>query len=388
MFDKKNKLKVAIIVVGYNRILSIKRLLDSLLKANYDNLDVPLVISIDKSDDFELYSFVENFQWPFGDKFVNIQTTKLGLKDHIFKCGSYTKYFKAIILLEDDIFVSPEFYRYIDETLAVYGRENKIAGISLYKNEFNGFVNLPFSSLNVGSDVFLMQAVTSWGECWNERMWNSFMDWNESNEINFEILDMPNQIKTWTRAWSKYYYAYLLDTDKYFVFPQISLSTNFNDGGEHGEGDSTIVQVDLLFGKKKYNLLPISELVKYDIYSNNKKIYKYLDKSEKDLCIDLYGNNENIMNKRYLLSINQYKYKVIDSYGLALRPHELNILMNIFGDSIYLYDTHINVDVKVKKQINLNTLYYHLRGFKRYDIYRHIVYQYRNALLRKIKKLF
>ena len=54
-----NKDKVAIVVVGYNRIKSIRRLLNSLLVAKYPNDDVPLVISIDCSGDLELYSYVQ-----------------------------------------------------------------------------------------------------------------------------------------------------------------------------------------------------------------------------------------------------------------------------------------------------------------------------------------
>lgn len=44
----------AIVVVGYNRIVSIKRLLKSLQEAYYASIAVPLVVSIDKSDCTEL----------------------------------------------------------------------------------------------------------------------------------------------------------------------------------------------------------------------------------------------------------------------------------------------------------------------------------------------
>lgn len=152
--DLQNKEKVAIICVGYNRIKSMKRLLGSLLKAVYPSKDIPLVISVDCSGDTELYEYVKEFEWPFGRKYVNIQEKRLGLKDHIYQCGELTNQFKAIILLEDDLFVSPFFYSYVLKTLDKYGNDSRIAQISLYKNERNGYVGLPFVNIQNGSDVF------------------------------------------------------------------------------------------------------------------------------------------------------------------------------------------------------------------------------------------
>ena len=97
----------AIVVVGYNRIVSIKRLLKSLQEAYYASIAVPLVVSIDKSDCTELYDFVENFEWTHGNKYVIIQEKKRGLKEHIYRCGDLSKFFKSVTILEDDLYVSP-----------------------------------------------------------------------------------------------------------------------------------------------------------------------------------------------------------------------------------------------------------------------------------------
>ena len=73
--DNKYKNNIALVVVGYNRIHSIQRLLDSLLRAQYPH-DVPLVISIDCSGDENLYDYVRTFIWPYGPKFINIQSER------------------------------------------------------------------------------------------------------------------------------------------------------------------------------------------------------------------------------------------------------------------------------------------------------------------------
>ena len=96
---KEDANRIAIVAVGYNRLNSIKRLLGSLLAASYEIDSVPLVISIDCSGDTELYEYVENFNWPFGNKYVQIQQERLGLKEHIYRCGDLSLYFRAIVLL-------------------------------------------------------------------------------------------------------------------------------------------------------------------------------------------------------------------------------------------------------------------------------------------------
>ena len=57
-----NRDKIAVVVVGYNRLLSIKRLLESLERAEYPIDDVPLVISIDCSGDNDLYNYLLIFK--------------------------------------------------------------------------------------------------------------------------------------------------------------------------------------------------------------------------------------------------------------------------------------------------------------------------------------
>lgn len=333
--------KIAIVVVGYNRLHGIKRLLDSANKAHYIDNNIPLVISIDASGDQELYDFANNYQWKHGDKFVNIEKERLGLKKHIFQCGELTQFFKGIILLEDDLFVSPEFYNYASASLEKYGNNDNVAGIAFYSNEFNGFVGLPFHPLNNGSDCFAIQTVCSWGQMWNERMWSAFKAWLEMWDENFAPLDMPETIKKWDRAWSKYFYAYIILNNKYFIFPYVSLSTNFNDGaGEHGSSSSPFVQVHLQYGHKQYLFMDFCELVKYDIYLQNIDLYDKLGINRTELSLDLYGQKlADGKSAKYILSTQKLDMKVVQSFGLAMRPIELNVIEDISGKGIYLYET-------------------------------------------------
>ena len=125
-----NKEKIAIVVVGYNRLYPIQRLLKSLEAANYRESDIPLVLSIDCGGNDDLNSYVNDYKWPFGEKYVIIHEKRLGLKQHIFSCGDLTKYFKGIILLEDDIYVSPCFYNYALDACSYYDKDSNAACIA------------------------------------------------------------------------------------------------------------------------------------------------------------------------------------------------------------------------------------------------------------------
>ena len=57
-----NKEKIAIVVVGYNRLYPIQRLLKSLEAANYRESDIPLVLSIDCGGNDDLNSYVNDYK--------------------------------------------------------------------------------------------------------------------------------------------------------------------------------------------------------------------------------------------------------------------------------------------------------------------------------------
>jgi hypothetical protein len=377
--------KVAIVVVGYNRINSMNRLLDSLLHADYQNYDVPLIISLDNCGSLELYDFARGFEWPFGTKKVILHEKRLGLKNHIFSCCDLSQFYKAVIILEDDLYVGPVFYGYSVEAVHKYEECDNVAGIALMHNEMNGYVGLPFTPLQNGYCAFAMQETCTWGECFTWSMWHKFREWLVQNEDTYKKVDMPDIIKNWTRAWSKYHNAYLVDTDRYFIYPYISYSTVFNDAGEHGGIGSPDIQVNIIQGGKSFFFGDFDLLVKYDIYINNIDLYNKLKLSKTDLCLDLYGNNQNMKQSRYLLTVKKLHYKILNRYALQLRPQELNVFNSIDGNDILLYDTkHLISKKKGKKTIGINVINYHLRGFNKCYLVKYSFNYLIRGILRKL----
>lgn len=380
--------KVAVVVVGYNRLKPIQRLFSSLLRADYGGKEVPLVISIDCSNDETLYEYVRNIVWPYGNKYIRIQEKRLGLKDHILQCGDLTQYFRAIILLEDDIYVGEFYYDYTLQALDAYEKDDIIGGLSLYAHEM-GAIGIPVSFYNDGSDAYLRQNVASWGECWTRVQWERFKKWyNDFSDDGFENIDMPVSIKQWKSSWAKYYNAYLVETKKYFVYPYSSHTTCFSDAGEHFDEMSMTGQVGLSMGSKNYLFKPAKEMVRYDIYWTNEDIYNWIGVPKVDVCVDLYNQKCNYQKCRYLLSTTELPYIKTKKYGLFLRPIELNVKYEIEGDGLYLY----KIDNKeyAPKRISFSSRFieYNIRSFNSSLLYKYVVRHIINRVKRKVGQFF
>ena len=291
-------MKPAIIVVTHSRIESLKRLLSSIEHSDYIYNDITLVISIDGGafENIEILKIATDFKWNYGEKRIINHKSNLGLRRHIIECGNLTEIYESIIMLEDDLFVSPYFYNYAVEALSYYQNEIQIAGISLYSYRINETAKRPFIPLKDGSDVYFMQLPSSWGQLWNKSQWNRFRDWYYMNEHKLlSKNNLPDDILSWSNSsWKKYFSAYMVASDKYFVYPQISLTTNFGDIGTHGKRKSSITQVPILLKSKDFVFIDlINSLAIYDTYMEilPRVISKFNKRlSSFNYSVDLYGS--------------------------------------------------------------------------------------------------
>ena len=60
---------------------------------------------------------------------------------------------------------------------------------------------------------------------------------------------------------------------------------------------------------------------------------------EEELTCDLWGRKPEHAYRRYVLSSRRLGYEVLKSFGLQMKPAELNIYENVPGQGIFLYDT-------------------------------------------------
>ena len=351
-------MKYGIIAVGYNRPESLHRLVESVVSAEYGSEDIDLIISIDKSSNqYQVVEAVNNTNWEHGEFKLIQREARMGLRKHILSCGDMVEQYDAIVVLEDDLVLSPFFFDYIKETVSVYSDDPHIGGISLYKHETHPGVHRPFVPACNGFDVYMMQFAQSWGQCWTKSMWLGFKKWYTENE-NADLgrdSSLPAYIASWNaQSWLKYFMRYLVETDKYFVYPYVSLSTNASDVGEHNTNANNDYQVPLLAGRKSYMLPDYGEAVRYDVYFERQDIEDQIFiELEGKKTLDLYGQKRDFGGAKYLISTQSLPYKKERAFQIKFRPHEQNCFRPEKGEDIFLYNLTEKGEKPVINPINV-----------------------------------
>ena len=389
-----------VVVIAFNRPNSLQRLLNSLDKVDWENDNVRLYISIDKEEaESENYKktiqIAQSFLWNYGEKIVDCKKENLGLKQHVLQCGNLTNQYENLIVLEDDIVVSPIVYTYAKQVVNFYEGDENIAGFGLYSFQRNPANNLPFVPLNEGTDVYFMQYACSWGQIWTKERWNNFLTWYENNKnINIDKLNIPNNIKKWgEKSWLKFHTIYTILNNKFFVYPYVGLTTNFSDTGTHNKINSFAYQCTLYTTSKEKVKFRYTNLYNannvYDAYFENIKINKLINIDEK-IESDIYANKNIVCLNEiiYLLSTRRYDYKILKKYGLQMYPYEQNIIYNIEGNDIFLYDLSKKEKNKIKKSdFIIHRYLYKLDLLSKKDIIKIMKYFLQNVL-ESIKRKF
>lgn len=335
--------KYGIIAIGYRNEKGIRRLLEHLKNAEYMGQEVLLIISIDYSGNKDIADIGNDFVWTNGEKYVRFSEKRLGLREHILKCGDYLNEYEldAVAIFEDDVIPSKDFFIYMKAATEKYYSEKNIAGVSLYAHSCNRNTGKGFSPVMSEGDNYFLQYAQSWGQIWFRNQWNEFKSWYAKNKDNFSPdYRIPNNIFEWNdNSWLKFHIRYCIAENKYFAYPYVSRSTCFNEAGEHTAQDSDECQVIMSnAGEKECQIIDFTEdALKYDAFFENEGLYKYCGVLKEDLTVDLYGARR-ATDCRYLLTNKYLDYPIVRSWGNRLKPHEMNIIHNIPGEEIFLYD--------------------------------------------------
>lgn len=356
----------AIVLVCYNRISGLRRLTSSLLHADYGTRnDVDIIFSIDNSGSDIVESFAKEFIWPYGKKRIRTFNKRQGLKEHILQCGDYTKEYDIIAVLEDDLMVSDSFYHYAYQAADFYWNDDNVAGISLYTFQKNWLKwHLRFEPMQNEYDSFFMRIAMSWGQIWTTNKWKSFKEWYDKHLVFDKSDTIPEYLNEWPdSSWLKYHTRYCIEKDKFFIYPYVSLTTNFSDAGTHANRTTNDHQVELQFAKKHFSFPELSETaVRYDEYMDRIGLSEYLGINENDLTVDFFCTKRHQLYKRYLLTACNKDYKICRQYSLSLRPIEASVILGIEGSGLYLYDTLINQKNKFSFNAKYELELYNLRS--------------------------
>jgi hypothetical protein len=337
-------MKVAIVVVAFNKVSPLGRLLKSLSNILLSQIAVvDLHFSIDGGGDIEVKALANAYSWDKGEKTVVVHDRNIGLKNNVYASMKLGLKYDAIIILEDDLYVSPYLLSDAIKLLEFYSASPEIAGISLYSPRFNETSYSNFIPINDNSDAYFMKIPSSWGQVYSRAQVESYFKWHD-NMRQANPVTLPPNVARWSdKSWKKEFYQYLIELKKYLVYPRISLTTNYADAGVHHRG-SDLYQVPLSLSNRPMQLNTFqSSNVIYDEYceiesSSLKRLCRILEGYK--FSVDLYGykvSSNNLTDADYVLSTLVLENPV-KSWDDSQIPLEMNCINDIPGKGLYLYE--------------------------------------------------
>ncbi len=325
-----------VIVAAYNRPKALHSVLQSLGKATKQG-NIALTISIDSSAlQQEVYNISNNFEWNFGAKNIIQQSTHLGLKKHILNLiAQVAENNSPTLILEDDLYITDNYHQYIKEATTFYHSDENICGISLYHNPYHYLTELPFWPLFDGSDVYFMQYPSSSGFVLYPWAAKEFLAWMENkNEDYLYTLPMPEKIAAWPpNSWKKWLCGWMVEKQKYIVYPRASFTTNTGIAGEHHTKNSNQFQSSLWTGfevNARFKNFAESIAI-YDSYMEHIPIG--------DISFDIYGQKkpEHISTEKVLTT--QKFSNTEKTFALDFKPPELNYINALEGTGLNLVES-------------------------------------------------
>jgi hypothetical protein len=331
----------AIVIPAFNRPHSLSRLLGSLERASIPD-GTPLILSIDYGGDKggEVRLVAERFKWNHGRKLIIDQGRRLGLIGNVFFCGELSQSVGPIILLEDDLTVSPPFYEYARRSLDYYAEDERIAGISLNALWFNGYRRWPFTPYLDGSDYFFLQVPWFQGQLYSQRQWKRFAEWrNLSNEPPEKALELHPMFDSFPATdWFPLKTRYLVETGRYYAFPRQSLSANHGDPGTHFAQPTGFFQSPLQNYLGRFRMGGLDE--SYSVYDSYQEMVpdclnRLTDQlADYDYSIDLNATrNMDAIATEFVLTTRICE-KPLFSYGMKMRPLIANVVEQVSGTGI------------------------------------------------------
>ena len=289
-WDDETSLRI--LVLTFNRPMSLQRLLHSLDKAYYYNDKVVLEIWIDKSSDgvIDKQTFTDavNFKFNKGSKYVYTQTRHVGIYGQWM--GTWRPNYQSeeiTVIFEDDITVSPWFYRYLKLVHKQYSECEKINGFSMEQNMKHGSEH---GKLNVSNNniVFLYPVIGTSGFSPKKHNWIKFLKWYDVVRSKQDFFPLVPEIKKPTQwytefikkgktdtMWEMWHIYFAYHNKEWTLYPNfgsnLALTINWKEKGLHFDGSSQKDTTKLVkIWDNRFNSLP-----KHPIFINTNGIQEY-----------------------------------------------------------------------------------------------------------------
>ncbi|KAH3706384.1 uncharacterized protein LOC127858293 [Dreissena polymorpha] len=256
------KIDLRVIVIVYNRAHSVLRLLESLNRADYENDNVKLEVWIDRSINGTVDQLTEQtareFRFRHGAYDVIVHPQHVGIYGQWLSTWNPNNNSQEIaVILEDDLEVSPHFYKYLKHVHSKYDHYPEINGFALQGLSIHHGVKTWQSFVNYtdGQCVYLYPVLGTWGFSPSRKNWVRFLDWYaEARKKSDFKPDVPGNVATsWYNTfleqgknytmWSMWHIHFAWKHDEYTLFPNFKdhkgLTTNWMEPGLHYDANSS-----------------------------------------------------------------------------------------------------------------------------------------------------
>jgi hypothetical protein len=336
-------MELNIVIPVYNRLTSIKRLITSLL-ASHIEYGVDLIISCEADASVDVCEYVKQIVWPFGKFAVLHQEKQLGVDAHNLACMRMAEELGSVLVLEDDLVVSPYFQKYLFACEKIM--QTNIAGVALYRYGIIEQDHFPFTLIPNAEFVYYQQRACSKGTYYTWDMLQPYFDFLENFDGDFSSYHLPRNVQKWgDEVWEKSFYCYLISSCNYLAFPRFSFTTDFADVGVHMQSQilKYVHQSPLYLSSSIGSITSVEKTDnRYDqfyeldaavVQSWNNKLSGF------DFEMDMYGRKElRSIKSPYLLSSKTTNNAIV-GWDRRLKPEINNILLNQEGNVFSLAET-------------------------------------------------
>jgi hypothetical protein len=270
----------AIAVFAFNRPDHLGRLLDSLL-SNPQFHSSPLYLFVDGPRDCNDNKMIQEVQNVIESKLINVRfdliqrEINLGLSRSLIEgISKILNIHDKVIVLEDDLVVSPKFIEFCNEGLVHYEMDLKVASIQGYSKELNYDKH----------DTYFLRGADCWGWATWKNRWQEFQEdadklYQEIHASGLEkVFDVGGaypytnmlirQARGKLDSWAIRWHASMFLSNRLSLYPTTTLVDNLGrDGSGIHAGDTRKVNRNLNLSTPKIGDIPILE--------NNEVLRKY-----------------------------------------------------------------------------------------------------------------
>ena len=266
--------KHCIKIITQKRVNGLKRLLDSLKKAQYGNddiIDVDIYIDAlptksnsgeksfqnylknnDEMRDIQsrkiLLEFTKTWEWSYGTKKIHDITEFRGIRKQWLNVYSEEEKDNEedngiVVIFEDDLIVSPFYFIWLKNAHKFYSHRDDIAGYSLHNWKITATGKAIEKIRTENNSAFLQLQVGPWGFSPNMHVWKKFLNSFSSVDVN-----IPELISTkWYQdhlkrgkgyaMWTHTFMSYCYHNNLFTVYPNLrnnrELAIHLELNGEH-----------------------------------------------------------------------------------------------------------------------------------------------------------